>query len=244
MILKVLGSSSKGNCYIIENEHEALILEAGVRFLNVKKALNFNTSKIVGCLVTHQHGDHAGFLKDFIKEGIPTLALREVYESKEILSHNAYILEFDKGYQLGGFKVIAFRANHDVPCAGYIIEHPDCGKVLFLTDSFMLKYRFKNLNQILIECNYSDDILEDNIISGKVHQAMRSRLIQSHMELQTTKKTLLETDLTKVQNIVLIHPSDGNGDKERFESEVKAVCGKRVCVAVPNMEISFNLSPF
>lgn len=37
MELKVLGSSSNGNCYILDNGKEALILEAGVRFQEVKR---------------------------------------------------------------------------------------------------------------------------------------------------------------------------------------------------------------
>ena len=59
MKLKVLGSNSLGNCYILENKDEALILEAGIKLVNVKKALNYNISKIVGCLVSHEHNDHA-----------------------------------------------------------------------------------------------------------------------------------------------------------------------------------------
>ena len=45
MELKVLGSSSSGNCYILDNGSEALIIEAGIRFMEVKKALDFNISK-------------------------------------------------------------------------------------------------------------------------------------------------------------------------------------------------------
>ena len=37
MKLRVLGSGSSGNCYILENEAEALIIEAGVPFMEVKK---------------------------------------------------------------------------------------------------------------------------------------------------------------------------------------------------------------
>ena len=39
MELRVLGSSSSGNCYILDNGNEALIIEAGIRFIDVKKAL-------------------------------------------------------------------------------------------------------------------------------------------------------------------------------------------------------------
>ncbi|MEB3374489.1 hypothetical protein SFC43_18645 [Bacteroides sp. CR5/BHMF/2] len=48
MKLIVLGSSSSGNCYILDNGTESLIIEAGIRFQEVKKALDFNLRKVVG----------------------------------------------------------------------------------------------------------------------------------------------------------------------------------------------------
>ena len=44
MELTVLASSSSGNGYILHNDNEALIIEAGVRFKEAQKALDFNTS--------------------------------------------------------------------------------------------------------------------------------------------------------------------------------------------------------
>lgn len=37
MNLKVLGSGSSGNCYILENATEALVIEAGLPLMEVKK---------------------------------------------------------------------------------------------------------------------------------------------------------------------------------------------------------------
>lgn len=82
MVLKVLGSSSQGNCYILENKNEALIIEAGVRFIEVKKALGFDIRKVSGCLITHQHNDHAKYIKAMVESGFPTLALEEVWTAK------------------------------------------------------------------------------------------------------------------------------------------------------------------
>lgn len=56
MLLKCLGSSSCGNCYLLKAENETLIVECGIKFKEIQKAMNFNISHIVGCLVTHEHG--------------------------------------------------------------------------------------------------------------------------------------------------------------------------------------------
>lgn len=56
MRLTVLSTGSSGNGYLLETDNEILILECGVPFREVKKALNFDLSKIVGCFISHSHG--------------------------------------------------------------------------------------------------------------------------------------------------------------------------------------------
>ena len=70
MKFRCLGSGSSGNCYILENNSEALIIEAGIPFMAVKKALDFNISKIAGVVVSHSHGDHAKHVGEYEKSGI------------------------------------------------------------------------------------------------------------------------------------------------------------------------------
>lgn len=56
MKLKVIGSGSSGNAYILESENgEKLILEAGVKIMRYKEALNFDIKGIRACVVTHAH---------------------------------------------------------------------------------------------------------------------------------------------------------------------------------------------
>ena len=45
MRMTILGSSSKGNCYVLQNDSEAIIIEAGVKLSEVKKALGWNTDR-------------------------------------------------------------------------------------------------------------------------------------------------------------------------------------------------------
>lgn len=240
MTLKVLGSSSKGNCYIFDNGKEALIVEAGIRFNEVKKALGFNLSKVVGCLVTHRHGDHAGYIKQVVESGIKTLALDDVWEAKEISDSCAISITPGKKYRIGNFRILPFEACHDVPCVGYLIDHPDTGLILFLTDSFMCEYTFPGLNQIMVECNYSDSALTQAIIEGRTMRNQRERLMTSHMELETCKGILLSNDLSKVENVVLLHLSANNADEEKFVSEIQRACGKMVYVANPGLTIEMS----
>ena len=240
MELKVLGSSSSGNCYILDNGNEALIIEAGIRFLDVKKALGFQLRKVVGCLITHQHNDHAKYVKNMADCGFYILALPEVLAAKGVEGSRVKALQLGKGYKFGNFKVAPFAACHDVPCVGYLIDHPETGRIMFLTDSCMCEYVFPGLNHVLIECNYSDRKLIESINAGNTLQSQRNRLLTSHMELETCKGILRENDLSNVSNVVLLHLSENNGDEPVFTSEIQKVTGKVVYVAKPGLTIHLN----
>lgn len=240
MVLKVLGSSSQGNCYILENKNEALIIEAGVRFIEVKKALGFDIRKVSGCLITHQHNDHAKYIKAMVESGFPTLALEEVWTAKGVTGSRAYCIERGKGYKFGRFKVLPFDACHDVPCVGYLIDHPETGRIMFLTDSCMCEYVFPGLNQVMIECNYSDAKLVEAINAGRTLPSQRERLMTSHMELNTCKGFLCANDLTNVANIILLHLSDNNSDEKHFVSEIERQTGKVVYAAHTGLEIELD----
>lgn len=245
MRLNVLGSDSNGNCYILQTDKEALIIEAGVRFSEVKKALKWQLSKVIGAVISHEHNDHAKYVRDFVSNGITVLALPSVFKAKGINS-----LSFRKdiepmhGYIVGGFKVFAMPVCHDVPCVGFIIEHEDMGRMLFVTDTMMLEYRVPGLNHIMLEANYAEDILDAKIEAGSVPLSMKPRLIHSHMEIETAKGILRANDLSGVNEIVLIHLSNGNSDERRFIREVQEVSGKPVYAAVAGLELNLSINPY
>ena len=243
MKLSVLASSSKANCYLLHNESEALVIEAGVSLLKVKQALNFSLDTIKGCIISHRHKDHARALVAYANSGISILAPDDVFSEYQP-HHRFRVARPGKGYRLGSFKVIPFEVQHDVTCFGYLIDHPDTGRILFLTDTYLCEYTFPGLNHVLIQANYCDEILEENILRGIEHPGKRERLLTSHMELKTTQAVLMAQDLSKVQNIVLIHLSERNSDEKFFADELSAVTGKPVKVAYGGLEINVSRGPF
>ena len=134
--------------------------------------------------------------------------------------------------------------KHDVPSFGYQIDHPDTGRVVFLTDTFFCEYTFEHVTTWMLEANYADDILDRNIASGHAPSSMRPRLLNSHMELKTTKGILSANDLSNTLNIVLIHLSDGNSDEERFVREIKELTGKQVYAANKGLVIDISQVPY
>lgn len=236
MKLKVIGSSSAGNGYILENDREALLIEAGCRFSEVKKALNFNIRKVVGCVVSHEHKDHARYVEEVKAVGIPVLGSESITPSK--------VIEPKHGYRLGSFRIIPLPVEHDVPCFAFLVQHDDMGKLLFVTDTMNFNYRIEGLSHILIEANYSDKRLEDNIESGLLPESLRERIIRSHMEIGTTIDVLKSLDLSAVWNIVLIHLSEGNGDAEGFIQRILNETGRIPVIATPGLAMNIKNLPY
>lgn len=245
MKIKVLGSGSKGNCYLLTNKKETLVIEAGLPFSEVKKFMNFNISSIVACISSHQHQDHAKYIGDYLKSGIKVLALPDVFESKGF-TNNSFCKEIDPmhGYKVGGFKILPLPVVHDVPCVGFIIEHEEIGRLLFVTDTMMLEYQLPRLNHIMLEANYDDAILQYNIDNAIIPASMRERLLHSHMELQTTKEILRVNDISSVNEIILLHLSGNNSDAEQFKREVEEVSGKPVYIAQKGLELTLTKEPY
>ena len=246
MKLHILGSNSKGNGSILEGKSQTLLLECGLPLKDVKEALNFDLSKVVGGLLSHLHGDHSKCASDFIKNGISLWANKETIDhiTKRKYSSFVNIIEAEKQYTIGEFKVIPFSVKHDVPCLGFLINHPESGNILFVTDTHYIPKRFKGLNQILIEANYEAEILDDNLWNGKIDNMRYQRVLRSHMSLETCVEALKANDLTGVQNIVLIHLSPQNSNAELFKNKVVEATGKNVHIALKGLTIDFNKNPY
>lgn len=246
MKLKIIGSSSSGNGYILEaSDGSALVIECGLPLIEVKKALDFNIGRIAGAIVTHQHGDHSKFIAEYQKSAIRVCALKEVFDAHTLKQRIfCKTIEPMHGYRIGTFKVFAVPVEHDVPCVGFVIEHEEMGKMLFVTDTMMFEYRIENLSHILIEANYSDEILDYNIENGITPKSMRPRLLQSHMEIKTTENILLSSNLDSVNEIVLIHLSNNNSDAEQFKQRIMQKTGKPVIIAKRGVTIEVSKQPY
>lgn len=240
-MIKVLSSGSSGNCYIIQAKNEKLVLECGINYKDILKGLNYSIKGVVGCLVTHKHLDHCKSFKRAMENFPRICAPLEVIESFKCTSfHKSQIMYHLDKVKLGGFTVMAFDCKHtnsdSTKCEnlGYLIHHEDIGKILFATDTYYLKYTFKEVDHVLIECNYS----ETTIQALEPHE---QRVFKSHMSLETLKEALKTWDLNNTKTITLIHLSKNNGEPERFKEEIEKLTGIPTYIAVPGLEIDLEV---
>lgn len=175
---------------------------------------------------SHPPLDHSKSLNDFKSMGIPILA--------------PYLGDSCKPMNMGGFTVKPFdlttidgnwtHTNADgTPCPifGFLITHPEMGRMLYITDCELIKWKFKDINHILLGVNYDKDLIDrDNI--GKANHVFRG-----HLSIDTACNFVKANYSDSLQNVMMCHLSSKNADSDSFVEKMKKVaCGANVDVAV------------
>lgn len=229
--ITTFGSSSAGNAYRITDGNTPLLLEAGIKFPDLRRALDFRVSELAGCLITHEHGDHIKAAADLARAGVDIYASQGTLEAAGLTGHRAHPIQAMQQFTLGTWTILPFDVRHDVAePLGFLLASP-AGKLLFATDTYYIPYRFKGLTHIMVECNYSEQILNDNIAAGLITVGMKRRLIRSHFSLENVKSFFGANDLSAVEEIWLLHLSDNNSDAAAFKREIQEITGKLVRIA-------------
>jgi phosphoribosyl 1,2-cyclic phosphodiesterase len=225
MELKVLGTGSGGNCYLLSpKKGKSLLLECGLTFDKIKKGLDFDLD-IAACLLTHEHvSDHAKCPNEIINAGIP---LYTSFGTASMLKlKNANCIRERETITIGDWKFVPFIVDHDaVEPFGYMIGHPECGIIVFATDTKDISIQFGTVNHWIIEANYSSEIMMDRLIGDTMNSYLAGRVCQNHMSIETTIRVLKANYTNSMRSVTLIHLSDSNGYAKEFKTMVASQIG-------------------
>ena len=175
--------------------------------------------------------DHSKSLNDFKSMGIPILA--------------PYLGDSRKSMNMGEFTVKPFdlttvdgRWTHtnadgsECPCYGFLIIHKEIGRMLYITDTELIKWRFKDINHILLGVNYDKELVDGE------NQSKNNHIFRGHLEIGTACDFVSANNSITLQNVIMCHLSSENADKDLFVDKMKKVaCMANVCVAERGLEI-------
>lgn len=226
-----LASSSKGNAYIVKNPEngERLLIECGIPYAQLKKLLDHDFSNVVGCLVSHEHKDHALAAPSLLRDGIDVYTgygTALTFKNGEL----ATIIESGEQFRIGGFEVLAFEVFHDAAePLGFLVR---CGgeTLFFATDTVNLNVFADEVTIYALECNYDMDILERN---EHIVEKVKERTKRSHMEVKRLMRYIGKCDLSKCRNIYLLHLSAACSNERDFVRRVSELCGDVPVTACP-----------
>ncbi len=217
MKLKCIATGSSGNCYnLTSNSGETLIIDCGIPIKEIKKGLNWNIRSVVGCIVSHAHSDHSKAVKDLCDMGIPVFAPYITEKPMKIGNGDFRIQAFDLT-TLDGRWTHTNADGSECPCYGFLITHPEMGRMLYITDTELIKWKFKGINHILLGTNYDKDLVNvDN-------QSKANHVFRGHLSIDTACEFVKSNNSNYLQNVIMCHLSSENADKDLFIKKMKKV---------------------
>lgn len=229
--IKAIASGSTGNAYLLDDgAGHKMLLECGVPFQALLKALDFNLIQLSACLLTHEHQDHSKCVKDLLKHSVRVYTSKGTARALGIDDHWNYkaAAELMEQHIDTAWKFVPIKAEHDAaePFAYLINSRFAEANILFATDTYYIKYKMPDdLTHIMLEVNYSMEHLNQNIEDGVVDAGRKNRILHSHMNLQTAKEFFKANNFPDLEQVYLIHLSEDNSEEARFIKEIEELTG-------------------
>lgn len=215
-------SGSSGNFYeVVADNGKRLLIDPGVRWVQIQRALKYKLGDIEGCLASHSHADHCQSLGAVRKQGIDVYASSATMEAANITGRRAFVVRpRDLVTRMETFGVYCFETIHDCEGSlGFVVREKATGEfLLFATDTKTIRQKFPHpFTIIAIECSYNGEYLAKKVREGTINESLAKRLLTSHMEETECLRYLQEfCNLSHCRVIHLLHLSADHINKKRI----------------------------
>lgn len=224
--IKCFASSSKGNMYLVQNEETKILLECGMNKDYIMRMLNANGMMITdlnACIISHLHTDHS-LSVEWVKEYIQVYSTHEMHTKYD----DVIAMSILSPFKIGTIKVLPIPIEHGKTENNAFIFMDKESSIFFATDFSLMSFDVSNIkfNKIYIELNYNDELLQEVLDSENDEFRLKHiRQVSTHMSKENCKAHLRKMDLSKCEEIVLLHPSmfliKKEETKKEFEQEFK-----------------------
>ncbi len=231
MLLRTIATGSSGNSYaLISSTGEILLLDLGVSEKAIKNGIDWKISNVVGTVISHVHKDHSLSVEDFKSMGIPVFAPYISKKPMKIGNGDFRVQAFDLT-TIDGNWTHTHANGEPCPIFGFLITHKEMGRMLYITDCEVVKWKFKDINHILLGVNYDKDLVD------KDNGPKTRHVFRGHLSIDTACDFVKANYSDSLQNIIMCHLSSENADRDSFIEKMKKVaCGANVDVAERNKE--------
>lgn len=217
-----ISSGSGGNCFYVEKNNSAILVDVGIsakKVIERMNSLNLNVKKIKGIFVTHEHADHIIGADVFARRyNIPIYATKGTIANGNIGSNKDMIHQIKNSeiIKLGELKIEAFSKSHKAaePVSYSIFDKNKVVSVI--TDA---GYACENINDkisksdfLFLESNHDIKMLKN----GPYPYFLKKWITSDSGHLSNTQAGLavLENGNKRLRNVVLSHISRTNNSPE------------------------------
>lgn len=220
-----LNSGSNGNCYYVGDQHDAILVDAGLSCRETERRMlraGLNMGKVRAIFVSHEHSDHI--------RGIPVIAKKydlPVYITPGTLSNSDFLqLELPKHHVvllqafteicIGNLFITSFPKIHDaLEPHSFIVSCGDI-KIGVFTDlgnvCANLIAHFKQCHAAFLEANYDEQMLDQGRYPW--HLKNRIRGGRGHLSNRQALQLFLEHRPMHLSHLLLAHLSQDNNNPQ------------------------------
>lgn len=228
MQIKIHATGSTGNAYTIEDTGHKILIDPGIRFKALQEATNFELGRYDFVLLTHEHKDHSKAIPDLLRLGKNCYMSQGTRDALALMHSGALIAADGLAFERSGWRVLPFATQHDAAePLGFLIQTPSGKKICFATDTYYIRYRFTGVTHWMIEANYFEKYLKENTA---LSESVKRRIRESHFEIENVKAFFAAQDLSKTEEIYLIHLSEDNSDENIFVNKIESITGIPVII--------------
>lgn len=179
---------------------------------------------------SHPPLDHSKSLNDFNDMRIPVFAPYITEKPMKIGNGDFRIQAFDLT-TLDGRWTHTNADGSECPCYGFLITHKEMGRMLYITDTELIKWKFKGINHILLGVDYDKDFVD------KDNDPKTRHVFRGHLSIDTACDFVKANYSHSLQNVIMCHLSSENADSDSFIEKMKSVVSNaNVDVAEPDKE--------
>lgn len=234
MIFKCGGTGSSGNCYALMDSHgQVLLIEAGIPYTRIAKLIDWRIKNVVGCIVTHSHLDHSKSAARLAIAGVPVYKPFELDECRESAKFGNYMVTAFPMVDSAGRFVHTNNDGTECPVYGFLIKHPEMGKMVYFTDCEFCRYTFRKngIEHFLLGVDYQEEY-------APIGEAKQEHVIHGHMSARTAFEFIKTSQTERLQDVIFCHMSEScDGKKLIKDAEEILTAGARAHLAVPEMNI-------
>lgn len=228
-----LNSGSNANCYYVGNNHEAVLIDAGLSCRETEKRmkrLGLEIKKLKAIFISHEHADHIAGLETLSKKHqLPVYITQATLKNSHLKLAPPCIHSFSESntINIGALVVTPFSKSHDaddphsfmISCAGI--------NVGVITDigyaCKQVQQHFAQCHAVFLESNYCEDMLMNG--SYPYHLKKRISSNKGHLSNLQALDLLLNYKSPQLQLLILSHLSQNNNKAQVVEDTFKPIAG-------------------
>jgi phosphoribosyl 1,2-cyclic phosphodiesterase len=240
----VLASGSSGNAVLVRSGETALLVDAGISALQVRRRLEVFgclADDITAVLLTHEHSDHVRGLDVLAKRHrLPVWATAGTWSGMAVRSASGGDLASGRKVAFGSITVTPIDTSHDAREPVALVIEDGRHRLGLCTDTgiitALLEQRLQGCDLLLLEANHDADLLRAGPYPWELKQRILSR--HGHLGNHQTAEAVDRLRSPSLQAVVGLHLSAENNLPERaLEALHEGVGGAAPVHVVPRTEM-------